>query len=133
MSVPSTDRQTIQEQPVGITGLSSGAIPTFPVNSDSNGNFYTKDILLSTTQMQSITVGTSAVQALGAATILANRKTLIICPTGGTIYWGNSSSVTTTTGFPIFPNQTVTLSVSNSILIYLIAAANTTTIVFEGA
>lgn len=124
---------TQADLPVGITGLTPTGVPTNPVNADANGNLYVKDILLSATQMKSLSVSTTAVQALGGASILADRKTLIICPTGGTIYWGNSSSVTTATGFPIFPNQTVMLSVSSAISIYLIAAAATTTIVFEGS
>lgn len=43
MAVPSTDRQTIQEQPVGITGLNTSGVPTTPVGSDAHGNLNTID------------------------------------------------------------------------------------------
>lgn len=68
-----------------------------------------------------ISVTTTAVLAKVGTSMLNDRKLLIITPTNGTIYYGASSSVTTTNGSPIFKNQTLSLSFTNSIPIYLIS------------
>jgi hypothetical protein len=92
-----------------------------------------QDSINNTTQQQAISVGTSAVAAIGASSILVGRKILIICPTNGTIYWGNSSSVTTSTGMPIFQNQVLQLSFTDAVPIYVISAGTVNTVVFEGS
>lgn len=92
-----------------------------------------QDSVNNNTQMQALSVGTTAVAAIGGSTILTGRKILMISPTTGTVYWGNSSSVTTSTGMPIFQNQVMTLSFTDAIPIYLIAASTISTIVFEGS
>lgn len=97
---------------------------------DGNGNLITstnsqlniRDVLYSGAQYRAQSVTTSAAEALGAATILSNRKFLTITPTNGIIYYGFNSSVTTTTGSPLFPNNTLSLSVTDNIHVYLIAA-----------
>lgn len=92
-----------------------------------------QDSVNNNTQMQTISVGTSAVAAIGAASILTGRKVVMICPTNGVVYWGNSSSVTTSTGIPVFQNQIMTLSFTDAIPIYIISAGTVSTIVFEGS
>lgn len=85
----------------------------------------TVDILNVSTQYRAQSVTTTAAEALGGATILANRKMIHITPTNGIIYWAYNSSVTTTTGTPIFPNNTLMLAVGSSNHVYLIAGATT--------
>ena len=92
-----------------------------------------QDSVNNNTQMQTISVGTSAVAAIGAASILTGRKVVMICPTNGVVYWGNSSSVRTSTGIPVFQNQIMTLSFTDAIPIYIISAGTVSTIVFEGS
>jgi hypothetical protein len=115
---------------------------TAPVNTiqtggkDPNGNLqanlneitgeqFVKDVLNVSSQYRAQSVTTTAAEALGGATILAQRKLLCITPTNGIIYWGTSSAVTTTTGTPLFINQTLSLSVTANIHIFVIAAATT--------
>jgi hypothetical protein len=96
-----------------------------------NNQLETRDVLSVAAQSQTQSIGTSAAQALGGATILSNRKLLHITPTNGTIYWGYTSGVTTNTGTPLFPNNTLWLSVTNNISIYLVAATTTNVITGE--
>jgi hypothetical protein len=90
-----------------------------------NNQLETRDVLNVSSQYRAQSVTTAAAQALGAATVLANRKLISITPTNGTIYWGTTSGVTTTTGSPLFPNNTLFLSCTDNSPIYLIAAATT--------
>lgn len=89
-----------------------------------NNQLAVEDILNTAGQYRAQTVTASAAEALGGAVILANRKMLSITPTDGTIYWGFNSSVTTSSGSPIFKNQTVTFSVGANLHIYVIAASS---------
>jgi hypothetical protein len=92
-----------------------------------------QDNISNTTQMQALSVGTTAVAAIGGVSILSGRKILIICPANGTVYWGNSSSVTISNGLPIFQNQVLQLSFTDAVPIYLIASSTTNVVVFEGS
>lgn len=92
-----------------------------------------QDSINNTTQMQSISVGTSAVAAIGGSSILPGRKLLTICPTNGTVYWGNSSSVTTSTGFPLYQGQVRDFSFTDAVPLYVIASGTVTLLVFEGS
>lgn len=83
------------------------------------------DILNVGSQYRAQSITTSAAEALGGASILANRKLLSITPTNGIIYYGYNSSVTTVTGSPLFPNNTLWLSVGSNTHIFLIAATTT--------
>lgn len=109
------------DTPVGITGLTTAGVPTTPVNS-ANGQLLTQDTLFTGGQYRAQSVTTTAAPALGAATILVNRKVLIISPTNGTIYWGTNASVTTTTGMPLFKNQKISVSITDALNVYLISA-----------
>jgi hypothetical protein len=93
--------------------------------SSYNSQLEVADILDVGSQYRAQSVTTTAAEALGATTILANRKLLHITPTNGTIYWGYSNAVTTTTGTPLFPNNTLWLSVGASTHVYVIAAVTT--------
>lgn len=100
------------------------------VNAD-NGQLLTQDTLATSSQYRAQSVTTTAAEALGAVTILVNRKLLTITPTNGTIYFGTNSSVTTSTGTPIFPNNTLFLDVTDNIHIFVIAAATTDSRIVE--
>jgi hypothetical protein len=90
-----------------------------------NSQVETRDVLNVSSQYRAQSVTTTAAEALGAATILVNRKMISITPTNGTIYWGTTSAVTTTTGSPLFPNNTLFLSCTDNSPIWVIAAATT--------
>ena len=111
--------------------LTDGAGNTVGIT--SNGNLEVADILNVAGQYRAQSVTTSAAEALGAATILANRKSLTITPTNGTVYWGFSNAVTTTTGTPIFKNQTMAFAIGPSLHVYVIAAATTDCRMTEGS
>lgn len=100
---------------------------------DPSGQVAVRDLINVASQQQSLTVSTTAVQALGGATILAQRKLLTITPTSGTIYWSVNSGVTTSTGFPLFANQTLFLSFSSGVPVYLISTAANSVIVMEAS
>lgn len=91
------------------------------------------DIINTSGQNRAQSVTTSAAEALGAASILANRKFISLTPTNGTIYWGFVVGVTTSTGSPIFKNQCVTIAASANVHIYVIAGATTDVRIAEGS
>lgn len=86
-----------------------------------NNQMETRDVLNVSSQYRAQSITTTAGEALGAGTILVNRKLLHVTPTNGTIYWGYSNTVTTATGTPIFPNSTLWLSVTDNIHVWIIA------------
>jgi len=122
-----------------ITGAVTTAPPTYTTGTSNalsltiDGDLRTADIVNTNGQNRAQSVTTTAAEALGAATILANRKMLSITPTDGTIYWGYSNAVTTTTGSPIFKNQTMTFAVGANVHIYVIAGSTTDARIMEGS
>lgn len=98
-----------------------------------SGEQFVRDLLNIAGQNRAQSVTTTAAEALGAATILVNRKVLSITPTNGIIYWGYTSGVTTATGTPIFVNQNFTIAASDDVHIYVIAAATTDARISEGS
>lgn len=84
-------------------------------------------------QFRAQSVTTSAAEALGAATILANRKMLSITPTNGIVYWGFANTVTTSNGTPIFKNQTIVFEVGPNVHVYLISAGTVDCRIAEGS
>lgn len=102
------------------------------INSN-NSQLQTRDVINTSAQYRAQSVTTTAAEALGAGTILVNRKVLCITPTNGTIYWGTSNAVTTTTGTPLFANQTLTLSFTDNVHVFVIAAATTDARILEAS
>jgi hypothetical protein len=90
-----------------------------------NSQLETRDVLNVSSQYRAQSVTTTAAQALGGATILVNRKLISITPTNGVIYWGTNSSVTATTGSPLFPNNTLFLSCTDNSQVWIIGTATT--------
>jgi len=69
-----------------------------------------------------VTVGTSAEQVTDSGNVNGGVVIKAICP-GQTIYVGVSSSVTTSTGYPLSDGETLTLEVRNANALYVIASA----------
>ena len=69
-----------------------------------------------------VTVGTTEVEAKVGGAPLSGRELLKIQNSGNvTIYYG-PTGVTTSTGIPIFKNQTVAIPVGEALNVYLISA-----------
>lgn len=128
----------------GQTGnLIMGAVTTNPplyttAQTDSlsltvDGDLRTADIVNTSGQYRAQSVTTTAAEALGAATILANRKSVTITPTNGTIYWGYSNAVTTSSGTPIFKNQCMSFAVGANVHVYVISASTVDCRISEGS
>jgi hypothetical protein len=84
---------------------------------------------LSTFQTSQYTVGVSAVQITTVP--LTNRKSIsikAICSSNNVIYIGNSSGVTTSTGYPLYNDDTLNMDLTNSQVIYAIASASNQTL-----
>lgn len=94
------------------------------INSN-NSQLQVRDVINTAGQNRAQSVSTTAAEALGAATILANRKFISITPTNGTVYWGFTNGVTTASGTPIFKNTPAVFSFTDNVHIYLICASGT--------
>lgn len=132
----------VQDAADGVDGTAVPTISTLIAGKDANGNLQslatdingqTFDIANVSSQFRSITVSTTAVQALGGTSTLANRKFIVITPLSGEVFWGTSSSVTTSSGFPLFANQTLTLSFGTNIQVFLISTVSTSVMVLEAS
>lgn len=106
---------------------------TSPLSLTIDGDLRTADIINTSGQARAQSVTTSAAEALGAGTILANRKSLTVTPTNGTVYWGYANTVTTSTGTPIFKNQTYSWCIGSNVHVYLIAGSTTDCRITEGS
>jgi hypothetical protein len=102
------------------------------INSNNN-QLQVRDVINTSGQNRAQSVTTSAAEALGAATILVNRKFISLTPTNGTIYWGFANTVTTSSGTPIFKNQTMTIAATDNVHIYVIAGSTTDCRIAEGS
>lgn len=91
--------------------------------SSINSQLLDADFLNTSSQFRNQNSTTSASEALGAGTILANRKFISITPTNGTIFWGTSNAVTTSTGTPIFKNQSFTAAFGPSVHVWIISGS----------
>lgn len=80
-----------------------------------------------------IAVTATATLANVSGTNLTNRKFISITPRSGGVFIGDSS-VTTSTGTPLFLNQTITLDISDNVDVYLIVASGSANVrIIEGA
>lgn len=80
-----------------------------------------------------ISVGTSPVEAKVGATALASRLFVLVTAVNGTIYFGSSNTVTTSTGTPIIQNQPVSFSFTDNVPVWLVADTTVDVRVMEGA
>lgn len=102
------------------------------INSNNN-QLQTRDVINTAGQNRAQSITTSSAEALGGTTILVNRKFISLTPTNGTIYWGFTSGITTSSGTPIFKNQSVTIGVTDNVHVYVIAAQTTDCRIAEGS
>mgnify|MGYP001552262096 CR=1 FL=1 len=72
-----------------------------------------------------ITVGTSPVEAKIGASPLSERKSIILQPLDGDIYWSYDSGVTTSTGHALDEGSLIYIQTGELLPVYLIAASNT--------
>lgn len=121
-----------QAQEIKITGQDATGITSNFVQADINGNLSVRDAISSGSQYRSMNATTTAAEATGAASRLANRKFIMLTPTTGTIYIGTDSSVTTANGTPVTSGQTLFLSFTDSITVFMIAASTIDVRVLEG-
>lgn len=117
----------------GSSGTNSGGVLSVQGAGVSGIQLPARDVINVGSQYRAQSVTTSAAQALGAGSILANRKFISITPTNGTIFYGTNNSVTTTTGAPLFANQTLTVSFTDNVQLWVIAATTTDLRVLEGS
>jgi hypothetical protein len=100
-----------------------------------NSQLETTDTINTASQYRTISLAaTTATQALGAATILVNRKVITVIAPSAILYWGTSSSVTNTNyaGF-ILPNYQGIFSFTDNVPLWIYATTATSVGVFEGS
>jgi hypothetical protein len=119
--------------PVYVMGADNNGIETYPVASTPNGDHRTADLLVSGGVQGAVSVSTTAVAAKVGGSNLSNRKTLTVMPTDGSVYWGFTNAVTTSSGTEIFKNQMATFSVSDAVTVWLIASSSRNVRITEGA
>ena len=98
---------------------------TDPLSLTITGDLRAADIINTSSQYRAQSITTTAAEALGATTILANRKMLSITPTNGTVWWGTSNAVTISSGTPIFKNTPAEFAFGANVHIYLVCASGT--------
>lgn len=114
--------------------VNSGGVMTVIADQGTNpwviSGTVTADIApLSTFQTSQYTVGLTAVQI--TPTPLVNRNSISIkvtCSSQSIIYIGNSSSVTSSTGFPLFNGDSVQIDINGSNSIYAISSVASNTL-----
>jgi hypothetical protein len=111
-------------QSVKLVGSSSGGAESAFVQVSSTQDVRSADCLHSGGLEGSLSVSTSAVELKVGGSKLANRKLVTAIP-DGTIYWGYTSGVTTSTGTQIYKDQYVIWSADDTCTIYLITASGT--------
>ena len=109
----------------------SGNLQT--ILTDTNGQVEVGDLANVSMTYTNKSVSTTAVLMNVSGTNLAVRKLLVLQPTNGTIYIGSNSSVTTTTGMPVYSTQTITFAVGPNVSIYAIAAGATNVCIIEAS
>lgn len=118
---------------VRIVGSSQDGTETTFVRSTAQQDLGVVDALFSGGINGAISVGAAPVEAKVGLTRFADRKTLTVMPTNGSIYWGYSNAVTVLNGTEIFRNQFATFCVSDNVEIWLVAAGDRDVRISEGA
>lgn len=111
-----------------ITGAETGY-----TNSSITGDLFVRDSINTAITNAAISVTTSAIEAKVGGSKLSNRKVVVITPTNGTVYWGGSNAVTTATGTPIFKNQSLTVTATDLVAVWLISAGTVNVRVVEAS
>jgi hypothetical protein len=113
------------------SSTSANSIPVVLASDQTALSVY--DIINSAGQYRAQSVTTTAAEALGAGTILANRLSLTVTQTNGTVYWGYSNAVTTSSGTPIAKNQTASWAIGPNVHVWLISAGTVDCRITEGS
>jgi hypothetical protein len=97
-------------QLTSIVGTDSNGIETNYVNATVNGDLGVVDGISGGGVFGniSLTTANTAYEVKVGASRLTNRKLITVVCIDADVYWGYSSSVTTTNGFPLFKNQIAT-------------------------
>jgi len=106
--------------------IADSVTPTNKAKVTLNQDLRSADILIGPGVEGALTVGTTAVEVKVGGSPLTTRKLVTVYNnSNSTIYWGYTSGVTTTTGTPIFKNQTGRwdISAETNAKIYLIAGS----------
>lgn len=93
----------------------------------------TIDFLNTSIVFKALSVTTTATLVIVGGSVLANRKSVTIMPTNGTVYLGYSSAVTTSSGMPVFKNQQISISAGSTVTVYLIGAGTVDVRIMEGS
>lgn len=109
----------------------SGNLQT--VLTDTNGQPQVGDLANVSMTYTNKSVTTAATLMNVSGTNMTLRKLLVIQPTNGVIYVGSNSSVTITTGMPIYTTQTLSFAVGPNISVYAIGAATVNVNVIEAS
>jgi hypothetical protein len=98
----------------------------YPLEPNADGSINVDLEALTTFQTEQYTVNTTPVQI--TPTPMSNRNSIgfkAICTTSSdAIYIGNSSSVTTSTGYPLFSHDTLELDLEGGETIYAVATSD---------
>lgn len=122
----STDKADVSGSVVGLDSTTLTALENINVTV-TNDNVDT-DLISG-----AIVVTSTAIAANVSGTNLVNRKFISITPRASGVFMGDSG-VTTTTGTPLFLNQTITLDISDNVDVYLIVASGSANVrIIEGA
>jgi hypothetical protein len=106
-------------QTVKIVGSDSLGEELSPVKSTNSGDLNVSDQIRSGGVEAGITVTTTSIELKVGGSRLTNRKLVTALPSG-TIYWGYNSTVTASTGTPIFNNQLYAWAANDTCEIWLI-------------
>lgn len=117
----------------GAAGTATGGVLSIQGAGVTGVQVPARDIINVSSQYQAVSVTSTAVEAKGATTRLVNRKFVSITPTNGTIYWATNSSVTTANGTPLFVNNTLFLSFSDNVTIFMISSGTVDVRVLEAS
>lgn len=117
----------------GTAGTATGGVVSVQGAGPSGVQLPARDVINISSQYQAISVTTTAVEAKGAGSRLTNRKFVSITPTNGTIYWATNASVTVSNGTPLFINNTLFLSFTDNVTVFMISAGTVDVRVLEAS
>lgn len=110
---------------VKVVGATSSGVETNPVKVTSNQDMGTVDIANSSGVNGALNLSTSVIPIRVGASNLSNRKFLMIYNNSThIIYWGFSSLTTVTSGIPLPPQSSITISAGESVTVYAIGTFN---------
>ena len=115
------------------TAISDGVYGFRKASVTANNDLHVQDSINTSMVNGAISVTTTASEAKVGSSRLVARKAILITPTNGVVYFGSSAAVTTSTGTPIFKNQSYSLAATDNVPVYLIAASTVDVRIVEGS